>query len=417
MRAATRFGGVAIAMLAMAAGGGGVASASGAHSFGGGGFAGVRGGSGGRQGGGQQGGGQQGGQGGGQQGGQPGRRPVGVVFAQTDNPAGNQVVAYDRAANGTLTQAGAYDTGGLGGVLAGSVVDHLASQGSLAYDRESGLLYAVNAGSNTISVFSVLGDRLLLRQTIGSDGAFPVSIAVHGSLVYVLNALEGGSLQGYVSVFGHLFALPGSARSLGLNPSEEPQFTHTPGQVAFSPDGSQLIVTTKAAGSDIDVYRVGPFGQLSQAPTVDAQPGAVPFAVSFDPSGDLIVADAGTDALSSFALNASGTVTQLDSVGTGQQATCWVVADGAWLYASNAASASLSGFQAGAGGLLAPLANTATDGGTVDAAVSGDGRYLYVQTGASGIVDEFAIGAGGALSRVGAITVPGAIGGEGIAAS
>src|SRR3954447_21868446 len=73
-----------------------------------------------------------------------------AVFVQTDNPAGNDVVAYDRAPDGTLTQAGVYATGGLGGVLAGSVVDHLASQGSLTDDRQSTMLYAVNAGSSTL---------------------------------------------------------------------------------------------------------------------------------------------------------------------------------------------------------------------------------------------------------------------------
>jgi hypothetical protein len=57
-----------------------------------------------------------------------------AVFVQTDNPVANAVVAYDRSPDGTLTQAGIYDTGGLGGVLTGSVVDHLASQGSLALD-------------------------------------------------------------------------------------------------------------------------------------------------------------------------------------------------------------------------------------------------------------------------------------------
>ena len=36
------------------------------------------------------------------------------VFVQTDNLAGNQIVAYDQAANGSLTQAGTYNTGGLG---------------------------------------------------------------------------------------------------------------------------------------------------------------------------------------------------------------------------------------------------------------------------------------------------------------
>ena len=59
----------------------------------------------------------------------------GSLFVQTDDPAGNTVVAYDRAADGKLHDAGAYPTGGRGGVLDGSVVDHLASQGSLRLDR------------------------------------------------------------------------------------------------------------------------------------------------------------------------------------------------------------------------------------------------------------------------------------------
>jgi hypothetical protein len=339
------------------------------------------------------------------------------VFVQTDNQSGNQVVVYDRAANGTLSQAGVYDTGGDGGALAGSVVDHLASQGSLVYDQGTGELYAVNAGSNTISVFAVYGDRLALRQVIGSGGTFPVSIAVRGGLVYVLNALNGGEVQGYVSLFGRLLPLPGSGRALGLNPSEEPQFTHTPGQVTFSPDGRRLLVTTKANGSDIDVYAVGFAGRLSATPVVNSEPGTVPFSVSFDREGHAIVADAGTNALSDLALGANGSLTLLDEAPTAQEATCWVVADDGRFYASNAASASLSAFQSSNGGTtLTPLGNTHTDGGTVDATVSGDGRFLYVQTGAAGIVDEYAVGTDGALTAIGAVTVPGAAGGEGIAA-
>ena len=119
-----------------------------------------------------------------------------VVFVQTDNVSGNQVVAYDRAADGTLTWSHTYATGGLGGVLTGSVVDHLASQGSLTYDQRNNLLYAVNAGSNTVSVFSVRGDQLTLRQVVNSGGSFPVSVAVHGNLVYVLNAENGGTRPG-----------------------------------------------------------------------------------------------------------------------------------------------------------------------------------------------------------------------------
>src|ERR1035438_944099 len=348
--------------------------------------------------------------------GQPNGGADHALFVQTDNVAGNQVVAYHRAGNGTLTLAGRYGTGGLGGVLSGSVVDHLASQGSLTYDQRHGLLYAVNAGSNTVSVFSAEGDRLYLRQVISSGGTFPVSVAVHGDLAYVLNATSGGSVQGYWVISGHLVPIPGSNRSLGLDPTATPQFTNTPGQLAFSPGGSKLIVTTKANGNDIDVFGVHFDGRLSASPVVNPEPGTVPFAITFDQVGHLVIANARTNALASLRLNASGTVTLLDAVGTGQSATCWVTPDGNALFASNAGSGTVSAYQSSFGGQLTLEGQHATDPGTVDAAASPDGRFLYVQTGGTGTVDEFSVATGGSLTSIGSVTVAGAAGGEGIAA-
>ena len=345
----------------------------------------------------------------------PARGADHVVFVQTDNTSGNQVVAYDRAPDGTLSLAHAYGTGGLGGQLAGSVVDHLASQGSLQYDPVHASVYAVNAGSDTVSVFAARGDRLFLRQVIGSGGTFPVSVAVHGNLVYVLNALGGGSVQGYRVVFGRLLPIPGSRRLLGLDPTATPQFTNTPGQVAFSPDGAQLIVTTKANGNDIDVFGVEADGRLSASPVVNPEPGTVPFAITFDAGGHLVIANAGDNAVATFALHADGTVTSLDSVGTGQAATCWVVRDGQLLFASNAGSANVSGYASSSTGALTLLGQTPTDPGTVDAAVAPGGQYLYVQAGGTGSVDEFRVSPAGTLTQIGAVTVPGAVGGEGIA--
>jgi 6-phosphogluconolactonase (cycloisomerase 2 family) len=340
-----------------------------------------------------------------------------AVFVQTDNTTGNQVVAYERADNGGLTLAGTYNTGGRGGVLNGSVVDHTASQGSLAYNRGDGSLYAVNAGSNSLSVFSVYGDHLSLRQVVGSGGVFPVSVAVHGDLVYVLNAENGGSVQGYVTAFGHLFPLPGSNRSLGLTiPTDGTQYTHTPGQVAFSPNGSQLIVTTKASTNAIDVFRVGFFGQLSPKPVVNTEAGALPFAVTFDSAGNLVVADTGIGSLVTYSLNANGTVTELDAVSSTQSATCWVAPVGGYFYASNAGSGTVSGYHESPIGQLTLLGQTTTDPGTVDASASSGGQFLYVQTGGNGIVDGFAVNANGSLTEIGSVTVAGAVGGEGIVA-
>jgi 6-phosphogluconolactonase (cycloisomerase 2 family) len=342
-----------------------------------------------------------------------------AVFVQTDNIDGNQILAYHRDHDGTLTLATTYATEGLGGALNGSMVDHLGSQGSLASDPENGLLYAVNAGSNTVSVFSVDGDQLSLRQVVDSGGTFPVSIAVSGDLVYVLNAENGGSVSGYRVDDGRLHRIWASTRPLGLTiPTDTSQFTHTPGQVAFSPDGSQLIVTTKAnvVGNDIDVFGVRSDGRLSNSPVVNSEPTTVPFAITFDEAGHLLIGEAGPSALVTFKLHRDGTVTELDSVVNGQPGLCWVAPAGDFFFTGNTASNSTSGYESRFNGQVTLLGFTPTDPGTVDASSSTNGRFLYVQTGGKGIVDEFQVNASGSLTGVGSVTVPGAIGGEGIVA-
>ena len=341
----------------------------------------------------------------------------GTVFVQTDNLTGNSVVAYDRGADGTLTQAATYPTGGLGGRLTGAVVDFTASQGALALDRTDQLLYAVNPGSNTLAVFGVRGDRLVRQQVVWSGGSFPVSVAFSGRVVYVLNARDGGSVQGFLRTGAGLIRIPAWRRPLGLDATLTPEFTHTPGQVAFSPDGTQLVVTTKANGSAIDVFAVDRLGGVVGDGVVNLDPSPVPFAVSFDAGGHLIVAEAGPNSVTSFDLHSDGSISPIATVGTGQAATCWIARAGASFYTSNAGSGSLTTVHDEGSGALSTVGNTATDPGTVDATVSGDLANLYVQTGKLGIVDEFSISAAGVLSPIGSVSVPGGAGAEGIVAT
>jgi DNA-binding beta-propeller fold protein YncE len=336
------------------------------------------------------------------------------VFVQTDNTAGNAVVAYHRAADGSLGQRGTYRTGGKGGVLKGSVVDHLASQGSLTYDRRHKLLYAVNAGSNTITVFSVAGDRLHRQQVVSSGGTFPVSVTVHDDLVYVLNARDGGSIQGYQLSHGWLHRVPRWNRSLDLGPAGSPEFTHTPGQISFAPGGSHLIVTTKAGGHSIEVFPLSRSGAPSDEPLVSTRQGSVPFGFTFDRDRHLVVSDSGSNSVLTYSLHRDGEISLLDERPTRQLASCWIVRSDNRFYVSNAGSDTLSGFQRTGRGDLKSLGNTPTGPGPVDSAVTPDGRYLYVQTGGVGGVDAFRID-DGSLTKVDSVLVPGAIGGEGIA--
>src|SRR5262245_13946215 len=340
-----------------------------------------------------------------------------VVWAQTNELTGNRVIVYDRAPDGTLSEAGVYATGGLGGAAApGSESDRLASQGSLVYDSGHSVLIAVNAGSDTVTTFKVNGDRLQGRKVVASGGQFPASIAVHGRLVYVLNAGGAGIVQGYKIRGHHLRPIPGSARSLGLANGNPPNFLTSPGQVGFSPNGRKLLVTTKASGSHVDVFGVRRDGTLSTTPVVNNSATPVPFAFTFTPEGRLADGEAGASSLTTYELNGDGTLADPRSATDGQMALCWIVRAEGFYYVSNTASNNLSSFNVGANGTPSLLAAIAapTNAGPVDMTVSG--RYLYTQTGTAGTIDGFHVNGDGSLTGIGSVTgLP--VGQEGIASN
>jgi hypothetical protein len=85
--------------------------------------------------------------------------------------------------------------------------------------------------------------------------------------MYVLNAGGRGRVRG-LHIGSTLQPLGGSSRSLNLTPATGPTtFTHTAGQIGFTRDGSQVIVTSKLNGNDIDVFRVDSQGCYPTLPS------------------------------------------------------------------------------------------------------------------------------------------------------
>lgn len=338
----------------------------------------------------------------------------GVVFVQSNDPAGNAIDVFDRNGDGTLTFVHSYATGGRGGRQSGSSSDPLASDGSLVRVPGTDLLLAVNAGSNTISAFHVSGDRLRLADVFPSFGPFPTSFAVSGNLVYVLDAGGQGFVSGYVVGDDGLHPLGGSTRSLGLANSTPPFFLSSPAQVGFTPSGRQLLVTTKTNGT-VDVFAVGRGGRLSAAPVKNAEAG-VPFAFVFDSAGRLVLNLAGPSALQTFMVDGDGTIAPIGSpVSDGQAAACWIAPAAGFEYVSNTGSDNVSQFQVSGGAVTLVNATAASDipGATDSATLGGD---LYVQSGSSSSIHVFSIGAGGALTLIQVAAVPDGGSQEGIAA-
>ncbi|MGH3398735.1 MAG: hypothetical protein ACRDPO_29020 [Streptosporangiaceae bacterium] len=134
---------------------------------------------------------------------------IGHVYLD-DNTAGtNTIAAFDRHPGGTLTpEPGSPFAAGGAGTGAG-----LASEGAIQVAGGGRLLLSVDAGSNQVSVQQILpGGSLRLSDVVSSGGVLPVSIAVHGSLVYVANAGPAGtSYTGFrLSPWGSLTPIPGS---------------------------------------------------------------------------------------------------------------------------------------------------------------------------------------------------------------
>jgi len=336
------------------------------------------------------------------------RKSPGAVYTLTNSPAGNAVAVFDRAADGTLTAAGSYSTGGLG-TGAG-----LGSQGSIILSRGGQRLFAVNAGSNSISELRVTHEGLQLVATVGSGGSTPISLTYLHHLLYVLNAGGAGNITGFVAKGNSLTPLAGSTRPLGAGSSG-------PAQVSFTPSGDALVVTEKTSQT-IDTYAVGKSG-VAGSPVVSPSAGATPFGFDFDQHGNLLVSEAGGSA-SSYAVGSGGATVISGAVPTHQGAPCWLIAskDGRFAYTANAGSGTISGFSVAENGVIALLdsngvtANLGVGSHPLDEAVSANGRFLYNLTDGKHEITGFLLGEDGSLTQVGAIGgLP--VGADGLAAS
>lgn len=338
------------------------------------------------------------------------------LFVQTNNLAGNQILAYDRSDAGSLAFAQAVDTGGAGGRNEGAVVDPLSSQGSLIYDSRHRRLIAVNAGSNTVSILGLDANRLGLRQVLGSGGAFPVSVTVHGDLVYVLNAHEAGSISGFRLAGDQLSPIEGSTRSLQLPPATGPaQFLNTPGQISFTPDGRHLVITTKANDGLIDVFTMDTDGRPSDTFVASSSQTQVPFGFTFDNYGHLAVTDAASSSLSTYTVRSDGTAELIASQTDDGQAMCWVTQAAGNLYVADTGSNNLTGYHVDAAGKPTVFTKVDTREGPIDLVATRDGRFVYVEVGSAGGLDGYRINPDGTLTKI--VALSGLDGLEGIAAT
>jgi 6-phosphogluconolactonase (cycloisomerase 2 family) len=220
-------------------------------------------------------------------------------------------------------------------------------------------------------------------------------------------------------LFGDFLVAQGAqVRNLGLSNTTPPDFHHGVGEVAYTPNGQHLIISTKLSTNAFDVFSVGFNGALGATPVVTPSNFPLPFAFTFDSAGNVVSAEAGNSSVNTYTVNANGTLKSLGSATDGQAALCWISGANGYFFGSNAGSGNVSSFDENASGAPQLVNATAAvaHAGTIDSAVSPDGQTLYVESGGQGTVDAYSIGAGGALTQIETIfNIP--VASEGIAAS
>lgn len=295
-----------------------------------------------------------------------------TVYTETNQPTGNQVLAFHARFDGSLVPFGTYSTGGNG------TGTSPASQGGVTLGDGGRLLAVVNGGSNSVTVFAVRPDGSLFPlRTEPSGGVDPISVAISGPFVYVLNAgttTVAPNVGGF-SLFGRGHVDTQSLSAGALSPEE----------VAVSPDGRHLVVTEKGSNT-IDVFRLSFFGGIGSPVTTTLAANTAPYGFSFLPDGNLVVSEAAYGGLATFSLQRNGTLSQLSQVPDGQLAPCWTALafGGREVFTTNAHSGNISAYWISRSGqltLITPAiqATTPTAGDTDIAVASNGVLYTSVQ--------------------------------------
>jgi len=332
---------------------------------------------------------------------------IGKLYTMSNAASGNEILVYNRLSDGSLSQAGHIQTNGNGSG------GGLGNQGALILSGDGFFMFAVNAGSNSISSFRVTANGLDLIDTQPSGGIRPVSVTEDRGRLFVLNAgdsASAGNIRGFfVKNDGDLKSIPYAVRSLSSKTS-----TTGAAQINFSDNGQQLIVTEKATNL-ILTYHVNHYNVPSN-PRLNASSGNTPFGFAVGKRNQFFVSNAqggtaGSSSLSSYNLLPSGKLGNISpEVGAGETAACWVALtpDGRYAFTTNTGSGTLSSFEIGFNGKLtiadskAGITGNAT--GPIDLAISPESRFLYTLNSGNESISSFSVGLDGELTLLTTVT-------------
>jgi 6-phosphogluconolactonase len=329
----------------------------------------------------------------------------GAVFTMTNSRNGNQVLMFNRNANGSLVRVGTFSTGGLGTGTA------LVNQGGIRISPSGRRLLVVNPGSNDFTMFRITNQGLTFDQRVSSGGQNPVSIAMRGNRVFVANA--GGTTGSVDNVVGFGFNDSGRLTQIPGANSRLSGASTTPTQISISPDGSLLVITEQGTNR-ISIFSINFDGSLN---SLNSQlfNGINPSGFAIGPGGRVVVAETGGNVpngstISSFGFNSVGSLQQItSSLPTTQTAggSMAFMNNGSVGFVGNGGSGTITGFRVESDGSISLLnptgisANVGTGTNPGDLALSNNNAFLFSLNSGTNTISTFRVDANGTLTPFG----------------
>jgi 6-phosphogluconolactonase (cycloisomerase 2 family) len=255
----------------------------------------------------------------------PKPKVVGHMYSQSNGLTGNEIVTWNRYSNGNVKLGGTVSTGGIGAAQqqpgCTATCPQLDTDYEVQMTPDRKLLFAVNAGSNTISAFRIgAGGSLTLAGQTSSDGVFPFSLTIHGNELYVLNT-DSTSIAGFTfDSTGAMTPIAGSIQKLTSDAT--PGFSR---QIGFDNTGKVLIVTLLLA-PDIDTFAVNAAGVAGPASEVASQ-NPFPFGFIFNKANQLVDSEVtsmtGEGSTATYSVTSSGSLAPIDNKSSFGALPCW----------------------------------------------------------------------------------------------
>jgi hypothetical protein len=362
--------------------------------------------------------------------------PSEYVYVESNigKPNANSIFAFKRQSDGSLipVSGSPFLTSGAGVIYTGTDLGPFDSDQEIITNAQQTLLFAVNAGSNSIAVFHI-SDSGALTPVDGSPfpsgGDDPVSLGIYGDTLFVVNqsgdfAKPSSVLPNYTSMHIEPDGILVPINDHSNDTLREFQTTisvaagSSPSQAYIVP-GKNLLIGDYFLGGLLQSFHLNDMGEMFAQPAIalpasefnDTTTPRFPLGLWSNPVAPVLYAGYVTaNKIGVYRYSADGDLTFLRTVPNAGQGICWIRSNraGTRLYTTDTATNQVSVYDTSDPEYPVEIQTFTLEGAgnAFQLSLSEDGRHLYAISQHGNLLHSLIIQSDGTVAEATAVKLP-----------